>query len=63
MSDLMTMIMVMIAFPMGTFIAGIFLGLKLAPQRDDDSHRVVVIQPTPDTNNNWPTSIDTGGQQ
>ena len=59
----MTMIMVMIAFPMGTFIAGIFLGLMLAPQRDDDSPRVVVVQPTSDNNNSWPTSIDTGNHE
>ena len=56
-------IILLTTIPLGTFITGIFLGLKLAPQRDDDSPRVVVIQPTPDTNNNWPTSIDTGGQQ
>jgi hypothetical protein len=26
-----TIILLVVAFPMGTFIAGIFLGLKLAP--------------------------------
>lgn len=45
------------AFPLATFIAGIFLGLKLAPPTQPT---IIVTDSKPD--NQWPTSIDTGNQ-
>jgi len=63
MTDIILIILLVVAFPMGTFIAGIFLGLRLAPQQEDDNPRVVVVQPTSDNNNSWPTSIDTGNHE
>ena len=48
------------AFPLATFIAGIFLGLKLAPQPQQSQPTIIVTDSKPD--NQWPTSIDTGNQ-
>jgi hypothetical protein len=48
------------AFPLATFIAGIFLGLKLAPQPQQSQPTIIVTESKPD--NEWPTSIDTNNQ-
>jgi len=50
-------IILLVSFPLATFIAGIFLGLKLAPQPQPT---IIVTDSKPD--NQWPTSIDTGNQ-
>jgi len=46
--------------PLGTFITGIFLGLKLEPQPQQSQPTFVVTESKPD--NQWPTSIDTDNQ-
>lgn len=51
---------IMTAFPLATFIAGIFLGLKLAPQPQQSQPTIVIANGQPD--NQWPTSIDTDNQ-
>lgn len=48
------------AFPLATFIAGIFLGLKLAPQPQQSQPTIVIANGQPD--HQWPTSIDTDNQ-
>lgn len=53
-------IIVLTAFPLATFIAGIFLGLKLAPQPQTSQPTIVIVNSQPD--NQWPTSIDTDQQ-
>lgn len=53
-------LIVLTAFPLATFIAGIFLGLKLAPQPQQSQPTIVIANGQPD--NQWPTSIDTGNQ-
>ena len=53
-------IILLVFFPLATFIAGIFFGLKLAPQSQQSQPTIIVTEHKPD--NEWPTSIDTNNQ-
>ena len=53
-------IILLVFFPLATFITGIFLGLKLAPQPLQSQPTIIVIESKPD--NQWPTSIDIDNQ-
>jgi hypothetical protein len=53
-------IILLVFFPLATFITGIFLGLKLAPQPQQSQPIIIVTESKPD--NEWPSSINTDNQ-
>lgn len=58
----MNELLIIAVAPLAAFIAGIFLGLKLAPTPPAQSQPVVIVTGQADTSNSWPDSLDTNNQ-
>lgn len=58
----MNELLIIAVAPLAAFIAGIFLGLRLAPTPPAQSQPVVIVTGQADTSTNWPDSLDTNNQ-